>query len=107
MMEAFMLIAAALVSCWAMSGFALAKPRHWKQVMPPHREYSTGHARRLHRLSWLALAVAGLLCLQVDPWPMAILNVLLLFSASAFAPALMLAWEPRWLRLVRPCLVFR
>ncbi|WP_129777600.1 DUF3325 domain-containing protein [Peristeroidobacter soli] len=96
------LLAIALLLCVISFGWlALAMDAHWRQVWssePPGRTT----ARWLRILGWMGLAASLALCLRVDHASMASLVWVMNLASAALIVAMVLAWTPRWLRLLVP-----
>lgn len=97
-MREAVLLTAALLACTAGMGWlALAMEVHWGQV---RHEAPHGNAVRLRVLGALGLIAGLALCLLADHASMAVLVWVMALAAGALAIALMLAWRPRWLRIL-------
>jgi hypothetical protein len=99
MVESAMLAGAALAAVLGFAWLALAMDTHWQQV---HGQAAapTLSRRLLRVLGSLLLAASLMLCLQADHASMAVLVWAMLLAGSAVLIAFVLAWQPRWLRLL-------
>ncbi len=95
----WLLAGAALASVLGFAWLALAMDTHWEQV---HGQAATPAVnRRLLRVLGSGLLAASLaLCLQADHASMAVLVWAMLLAGAAVLIAFVLAWQPRWLRLI-------
>lgn len=90
------------LSCFlGFAWLALGMNAHWQQVMgssaPAAQTRST-----LRGLGSLGLLLSVVLCFMTDRPSMAILVWLMLLAACAPSVGMVLAWRPRWLRLLWP-----
>jgi len=103
---ALLLAGAALLVVWGFAGLALAMDAHWQQVFgsgPGGQQAPSTAMRRLLRALGSLLLLASLgLCLRVDHPSMAVLVWLMLLAGGALLLSMILAWRPRWLRLLWP-----
>lgn len=98
---AWMLAGAALAALVGFAWLALAMDTHWQQVHG--RAAPTALSRKLLRLlGGLLLTASLMLCLQADHASMAVLVWAMLLAGAAALIAFVLAWQPRWLRLLWP-----
>lgn len=94
------LLAIALGLCIVSFGWlALAMDVHWRQVCatePPSR----GAVRWLRGMGFIGLAGSLVVCLQVDHASIASLVWVMNLASAALTIAMILAWAPRWLRVL-------
>jgi hypothetical protein len=94
-----MLIAAQLFSTVGMGWLALSLDAHWTQVFGP-RPRRTATNGLLRALAAAALANSLIACFWSDHPSMAPLVWIMSLAASALGLAMLLAWRPRWLRVL-------
>lgn len=96
------LITASIATALGTGWLALAMPTHWQQVhIGDHPSHSSLRIK-LRTLGGTALLVSLWLCMQADHPSMAALVWLMLLAASSVSIAMILAWQPKLLRILWP-----
>lgn len=100
MAEVYWLILAALAALAGMGWFALSLDNHWLQVMTQDAQQMRRRNLGLRMLGASSLVAALLFCLFADHASMAVLVWVMLLAASAVTTAMILTWQPQWLRVL-------
>lgn len=98
MADASWLWMAALTALLGMGWLALSLETHWRQVVAQTSQRITTPALSLRLMGALSLAAALLFCLLADHASMAVLVWIMFMAVSAASIAMMLTWQPHWLR---------
>lgn len=100
-MAEYWLFMAALTAFLGMGWLALSLDAHWRQVVTPEPGYHAPlRSPSLRLMGALSLAAALLFCLLADHASMAVLVWIMLLAGSAVSVAMILTWQPQWLRLL-------
>lgn len=105
MIEALLLILAAIGTVLAMVWLALAFKKHWKQVCP---KYENGpHIIRLRSAATILLLLSAVCCFKADHPSMAVLVWIMLLPVSTMMVAITLSTRPALLRFFCPVFFVR